>query len=150
MPKPSINDPVSKKSFDSVSGKVFGANGKVVSDVSAKRKDLIEDLYNNLQSTIGTKLSGVTFSSKLDMLENVLYDLEIYADSLYEASYSIVTNYPSEDDAALTDINHICSVLKDGVSTVKQYLDAIRSFSNDLENIKSEIYIQTQNLYQEI
>ena len=151
--KVTINEAIADKVFDSTQKKdavVLGADGKVVKEPSKVRKELVENLLILLQNTVDEKMSGVGFSTKLDVITNHLYDIVTYTDSLKEASQEIMTQYPSKEDTALQELCDLCDIAQEGVNNVSSYLSSIESFGNDLDNIKSEIYTQIQTLYQEI
>jgi len=151
-PKKIISDTVTNKNFDPISdAKVLGADGSVVSKPSEARKDLVEDFLTLLQNTVEDKLSGTQFFTKLDLFGNHVHNITAYTVSLREATESIMDAYPSEDrDEPLKEINELCDVLDDGVNRVSEYVETIKKFGDDLDNIKSELYTQIQILFQEI
>jgi len=150
----SAKDPGQTKNFDSTSGKILNASGEVISDTHAVRNDLVENLVTLLQNTIESKISGITFNSKIDLIENYLFDLKTYADSLKEASNTIAQDYPSvkypDSNDSLAEISDICDVITEGINRVNEYTSAIKTFGNDLNNIKTALYTHIQTLHTEL
>ena len=144
-------DTVSTKNFDPINRDevVIGSGGKS-QDAPKIRKELVENILTLLQNTVDDKIGGVNFITKVDLVENHLYDLVTYANSLKESLSAIMDNYPSEDDEALVELIDICDILNEGVETVQNYLNAIKKFGDDLNGIKSEMYTQMTKLFQEI
>lgn len=140
-----------EKNFDSTDTLVLDSHGKTVSEPSKIRKDLVESLLLLLQNTVEDKVNGIPYLTKVDLLENHLYDLVMYADSLRKAASEIQENYPTPDrDEPLVNLRDLCDVVEEGANRVRQYVESIRGFGNDLNNIKSEIYTEIQSLFSEV
>jgi len=137
--------------FDSSVGKIYDSQGNVASDYKSKRKELVSDLVTLLQSTVETKMSGVTFSGNVDLVGNYLYELKSYIDGLKEACNSILQNYPNnENDSSLIDLVSLCDVALEGSDRAESYLNELKMFSTDMQTIKGHIYNQLMVLHAEI
>jgi len=158
MPEPTqrkidfSRDSVSDKNFDSSqSAKVLDSAGRVVREPGKARKALVEELLTRLQNTVDNELGGIGFVSKVDLVANHLHSTVMYTDSLKEAAEAIIRAYPSNNlDAPLQELTELCDVVVEGVHRVQPYIDVIKSFSEDLDRIKAEVYTQIQTLFQEI
>lgn len=144
--KVTVHDSSATKEYNSI----LGSNGQAVSNPKGQRKELVENLLQLLQNSVDTKLSGQQFTSKVDMLENHLFETTTYIDSLKEACETITTSFPTDKDEPLTELVTLCETTKEGIDMVRPYLDAIKIFSEDLNNIKSDIYTQITTLFQEV
>ena len=151
--KPIVKDDVTNKTFDSQNeAKVLGPNGQVIREPGKARKELVEELLILIQNTVDDKIGGIGFLTKVDLLENHIHGVAAYSNSLKEAAEAIVNRYPTPDerDVPLQELSELCDVIAEGVERVTPYVDAIKSFSDDLDRIKTEIYTQVQMLFQEI
>ena len=146
-----MNDSSTTKSFDS-SSKVLNANGTVATNTSEQRKELVENLLMLLQNSMDQKIGSVPYSQKVDSLENHLFEITTYMSSLKEACETIATSFPTteEKDLPLQEVIDTCTITNEGVENVKSYLAVIKQFSQDLINIKTELYTQVQYLFQEV
>jgi hypothetical protein len=142
--RPTIKDPVND-------GKIYDPIGNVASDPKAKRKELVSELVDLLQGSVDSKVSGIEFRSKLDLVDNNLFELKAYVKGLKQACSSIVENYPNaENDQALEDLMNLCNVTTEGAERAEFYLSEAKSFGDDLHKIKTLMYTQLQILHSEV
>ena len=152
----------SQKDFDPM------AKGGVATPVQASpeqgasgRHTALEEVCRIIQESVSDRLSGQIFLGKVDLVSNHLYDMKAYAESLRNAVDALRAEHPVEDpsgdgvneydiDASLDNVLELCAVMEEGARRVDSYLLAIRNFSNDLGNIKEELYGQAVTLMQEI
>ena len=143
------------KNFDSSSKeigvKIFGADGNVVSDPVAVRRELVEGLLTSMQSSLHSNLSGDSFKSNVDLIGNELHKIDSYVDSLKIAVGEILVNHPIQDDADtfLKDIVDLCDVMVEGTNRVNEYLETVKGFSSNIDSIRSELYSKMKALYGE-
>lgn len=141
---------INSNSHDPTDNKVYDSSGKVVRNTTQIRKGLVEDFLELLQSSLNDKL-GMSYINQIDIFENYLFEMETYVNSLKDAAQTITSNYPSnENDQPLNDLCDLSDVLIEGIGRVKDYIEAIKLFDNDLKVIKSEMYTHIQTLFQEI
>lgn len=152
--KVGAKDPTADRTYDSTGTPILGPQGQEVSNPSEQRHQLLEDLMVMLQSTAWDQLSGHPFMVNVDRVGNHLHELVTYAASLKDACDSVRESYPVPDTDATEDvldtINDLCDVLIEGVNRVNGYLGAVRTFGNDLDSIRDEIYNQAVVLDQEL
>lgn len=152
-PKEIATDP-GQKSHDSVSGKaVLDSAGNPIRDLDEVRKNSLSDLVGLMQSSVNEHISGMAFSGKFDMAYEPVHSISAYAESLKTAVESILDAHPGVGDADGSDddlryVIEVCNAVITGTERVKEYLDAARLFSNDLDKINVEFQTQIQRLYQ--
>jgi hypothetical protein len=140
-------DHTTGKNFDPTSGatdlaKVLGPKGEVVSEVGKKRIELLDTMMTEIQTSIQAKLSGINLSGKVDNVENSLFEMQAYGDSLKSAIAIILQDYPTGDssDELLGEMKDLCEVLSEGVSRATYYLEEIKRFADDVKGIQNQIY----------
>jgi hypothetical protein len=143
-------DPMENKNHDPVNGKLdaIGAVNKL--SMADQRKELVDDLLKLLQSTVEDKVHGIRFLTQVDLVGNYLHQLKEYAQSLRSASATLRENYPTSNDQPLEALEALADIMLEGADRTAQYLEAVRPFSDDLNNIRANIYTQIQTLYAEI
>ena len=148
--QPKISDSSAGKTHDNVTGGVLDSTGAVASNPAEKRKEALEGILVQMQNSLGDILSGATFTGRLDLAGNRLFEISSYANDLKNAMQTLVTDLPTDHDEDIHEIIDICDAILVGVDRTGQYLEAAKQFSSDLNNIQSEMYTKLQSLHTEI
>jgi len=135
------------KSHDPIIGHTSKGAGK---QAAKERKDMVEDLAILLQNTLEDRVSGMQFLSKVDLVGNYLHTLRTYAESLKTAAQGIQDAHPEGQNEPLEALVSLSDVLLEGARMSEQYLDAVKQFATDLNNIRTEINTQVSNLHWEL
>lgn len=149
-----LKDSVATKEHDSAQAHqeptVLDHRGAIASQPAKARKDLVEDLLILMQNTLNEKVSGTIYLSRLDQVQNSLFELKAYSGSLREAATAIMAAYPVNEDQALSDVCGLCDTLQEGAGIVDQYIEAAKKFGDDLDKIRDAFNTQIATLFQEI
>jgi len=112
------------------------------------RKELVENLLLLLQNSSSQQFSGDGFTGSVDVLSNKLHGLSQYCRSLKDACTVIAGVDPEPND--LSQVIEICEAAVEGAGRVQQYLDEIRVFGTDLDNMRRVLNDNIIELHNEV